>query len=294
MNNEKEIPYGYCHCGCGDKTNITPGNDKNRGFIKGEPKKFILGHQIIKSRICPICGINKKRPKKCQDGYVSYCLPCKGCFNSRRRAKHIPIIREIKKVCRCGIAFITNDPMVKYCLRCRKLNSLKKKGITLIRLKTCQICNKEFIAMGNRRKDIKFCSHICYLYNRRGHTYTKITIKICNHCGNDFMQIGNKEKKYCSTKCRSKHLDTKSKRNRRIIQHRINVANLTDGYINQLFRQGTSLSITDIPKKVIELYRAKLKLVRMVRKTKLKGESYVECNGDSGSIVNSGEGVGNG
>lgn len=39
-----EIPYGYCHCGCGQKTKISISNDRRRGWVKGEPRRFISGH----------------------------------------------------------------------------------------------------------------------------------------------------------------------------------------------------------------------------------------------------------
>lgn len=39
-----EIPYGYCHCGCGGKTNIIPKSVFARNQIKGEPRRFIAGH----------------------------------------------------------------------------------------------------------------------------------------------------------------------------------------------------------------------------------------------------------
>jgi hypothetical protein len=38
------IEYGFCHCGCGNKTNIAYRNFKKFGIIKGEPTKFLLGH----------------------------------------------------------------------------------------------------------------------------------------------------------------------------------------------------------------------------------------------------------
>jgi len=40
----KEIPYGYCHCGCGQKTKIAKENRKKIGWTKGQPIKFICGH----------------------------------------------------------------------------------------------------------------------------------------------------------------------------------------------------------------------------------------------------------
>lgn len=39
-----EIGYGYCHCGCGEKTNLTPHSQKKKGLKKGEPYKYIVGH----------------------------------------------------------------------------------------------------------------------------------------------------------------------------------------------------------------------------------------------------------
>lgn len=38
------IPYGYCHCGCGEKTAIAAQNRPSRGWIKGEPKRFLPRH----------------------------------------------------------------------------------------------------------------------------------------------------------------------------------------------------------------------------------------------------------
>jgi hypothetical protein len=39
-----EVPIGFCQCGCGQKTKLSPQNHTARGLIKGEPQKFIKGH----------------------------------------------------------------------------------------------------------------------------------------------------------------------------------------------------------------------------------------------------------
>lgn len=39
-----DIPYGYCHCGCGQKTKVVTRNIAERGLKKGEPSRFVLGH----------------------------------------------------------------------------------------------------------------------------------------------------------------------------------------------------------------------------------------------------------
>jgi hypothetical protein len=39
------IPYGYCHCGCGQKTKLaTKTSLAQRGLVKGEPQYFLNGH----------------------------------------------------------------------------------------------------------------------------------------------------------------------------------------------------------------------------------------------------------
>jgi hypothetical protein len=43
------VPYGFCHCGCGVKTSIAPHDDPRRGYIKGEPYRYIWNHHIKKS-----------------------------------------------------------------------------------------------------------------------------------------------------------------------------------------------------------------------------------------------------
>lgn len=39
-----EIPYGYCHCGCGQKTSLAKQNDSTNGNVKNKPFKYIKNH----------------------------------------------------------------------------------------------------------------------------------------------------------------------------------------------------------------------------------------------------------
>lgn len=39
-----DIPYGYCHCGCGQKTWIATKTSPGKNWIKGCPVKFAPGH----------------------------------------------------------------------------------------------------------------------------------------------------------------------------------------------------------------------------------------------------------
>ncbi len=38
------IPHGYCQCGCGRKTSIATETRRAIGHVKGQPLKFVLGH----------------------------------------------------------------------------------------------------------------------------------------------------------------------------------------------------------------------------------------------------------
>ena len=39
-------PVKLCECGCGKPAPISPDNDKARGYVKGQPRRFIKGHRI--------------------------------------------------------------------------------------------------------------------------------------------------------------------------------------------------------------------------------------------------------
>lgn len=36
--------YGFCWCGCGQKTNLVKADNKGRGLVKGAPFRFVLNH----------------------------------------------------------------------------------------------------------------------------------------------------------------------------------------------------------------------------------------------------------
>lgn len=41
---KSQIPFGYCHCGCGKKTKICSATHVARGRVKGKPFRYIQGH----------------------------------------------------------------------------------------------------------------------------------------------------------------------------------------------------------------------------------------------------------
>lgn len=42
---------GYCACGCGQRTKVAQGSDKSRGRIKGQPMRYVKGHNGAKSPV---------------------------------------------------------------------------------------------------------------------------------------------------------------------------------------------------------------------------------------------------
>jgi hypothetical protein len=40
----QDVPYGFCHCGCGGETRIARYDDPSKGWTRGEPLKYIAGH----------------------------------------------------------------------------------------------------------------------------------------------------------------------------------------------------------------------------------------------------------
>jgi len=43
-NPECTIPYGLCHCGCGEKTNIADRSSRLIGWVEGVPIRYVMGH----------------------------------------------------------------------------------------------------------------------------------------------------------------------------------------------------------------------------------------------------------
>jgi hypothetical protein len=49
MQNES-IPVGLCQCGCGRTTSIVTQTDTRRGVVKGQPRRYIVGHAGAESQ----------------------------------------------------------------------------------------------------------------------------------------------------------------------------------------------------------------------------------------------------
>lgn len=102
---DSSIAYGFCHCGCGEKTQIAEQNRAARGWIRGEPKRFVAGHYYAYRRklaaerleagrkTCSKCGHewpsdsdHFKPDGRYADGLEGRCRECRREHDEKRRA----------------------------------------------------------------------------------------------------------------------------------------------------------------------------------------------------------------
>ncbi len=65
------IPHGYCQCGCSQKPTVPQGNNRSVRYVRGQPMRFILGHN---SRGAGNPKWNGGR-KKSARGYINIWTP---------------------------------------------------------------------------------------------------------------------------------------------------------------------------------------------------------------------------
>ena len=65
-----DIQEGLCQCGCGEKTKLSPVTRKKYNYIKGQPQKYIRGHQF---KIYPPHKVNGNGRTINHGYYFVYC-----------------------------------------------------------------------------------------------------------------------------------------------------------------------------------------------------------------------------
>jgi hypothetical protein len=90
MNNK----YGYCRCGCGKKTKVSPKTCTSKNWVKGTPRDYCHGHHIGKRSDHPrwVGGrhVFKSRNKK----YINILKPDHPRNKSRYVFEHILIAEK--------------------------------------------------------------------------------------------------------------------------------------------------------------------------------------------------------
>lgn len=61
-NDTSDVPYGYCQCGCGEMTKIISSSHSARGLIKGEPRKYVRGHNGHSEAFLKAARTRKRQP----------------------------------------------------------------------------------------------------------------------------------------------------------------------------------------------------------------------------------------
>ncbi|PJO24873.1 HNH endonuclease signature motif containing protein [Burkholderia glumae] len=77
-----------CQCGCGASTRLAPVNDRTKGWVKGQPLKYLKGHGIGKASAAKTAAAigNRSINKR---GYVVVCVAA-----NVRRYEHVLIAEQ--------------------------------------------------------------------------------------------------------------------------------------------------------------------------------------------------------
>lgn len=73
IKNPKGVERGYCWCGCGEQTPIATRTDKSKNLVRGEPTRFIRGHQARTQT--GEANSNWKGGKFMKDGFIYVRMP---------------------------------------------------------------------------------------------------------------------------------------------------------------------------------------------------------------------------
>lgn len=109
---QSNIPYGYCHCGCGQLAPISPRTDNRLGYVKGQPRKYIPWHQAHKPlpapgelKICVKCQTAKPlsefyqvKSGKDTSRYHSYCRDCTSAVSLEWHTENQEYVREKARI----------------------------------------------------------------------------------------------------------------------------------------------------------------------------------------------------
>jgi len=141
----EEILYGYCHCGCNQKTKIAQRTYNTLGIKKGVPNKFIIGHGN-RNKKSFLKGL-KVGETIASDGYVLVYSPNhpNKDKNNRVRRSHLVVEKVLGKILPVGIIIHHFDE--------NKLNDIPKNFVV------CE--NRSYhLFLHQRQRALKKCGNV--------------------------------------------------------------------------------------------------------------------------------------
>ena len=167
------IPYGLCHCGCGEKTGIGKHTERQRYVVEGQPRRFVVGHH-----------------RRSKDAKVN------------------PQSRRFRKLKSLGICIVCGSRPVMgtiLCEECRVKDRAKRKEKWAQRPKKPKKEKKPVVPRIRvyPPKGIKFCA-ICgkQTFNARRTYCEDHRVGKCSQCGIEFPKVFQRTV-FCSPKCRT-------------------------------------------------------------------------------------------
>ena len=174
---------GYCACGCGQKTSIAMRNRPDRGIVKGQPLKYVVGHSHrfrggpavpLGMRWCGKC----KTTKPSTDFYASHTL-CSG-LQSICKSCNTKIHRQWRTKNRSKSRFyaLKHRLLQRYNMSLEEYQALLDKHNHV-----CAICGQPERTSYNGIPKLMSVDH--------DHTTGKIRGILCNNCNRALGLIGD-------------------------------------------------------------------------------------------------------
>lgn len=193
---EVECPFvpGLCRCGCGYPTSLSDRNDSSKGLVKGQPRRYIHGHQARKYQNNGKKQYNKSNFFTDDKGGPAY-YPFKGLFMPwvdpnlevnfvEEKLKSMPVARLLMAVMERAIGDI--DMVVTK----EKTFNYKTNSITIMKWKMIKEELVEWINM--QVDDFGSLANICQIL---GYKYNIVKDVLLNKFSQNGIRNGNSTSK---------------------------------------------------------------------------------------------------
>jgi hypothetical protein len=165
-----KIPYGLCHCGCGENTGIAKQSATTYyGLIKGMPRKFRPGHNNTKHPIAlgPRLGKQQSRYYYRLKG-LGLCTKCGQRLPDEGVLECAQCRKKSKIALKNWYAENRASSNQRHCSVCGVPTLSNKILCDIHRWRNCKVCGKQFKTDRGATRDVRFCSRRCTGISRQG------------------------------------------------------------------------------------------------------------------------------